>query len=129
MIARFLIAFLLFFLSACGNSDRIPSNVLRGEEMEKLLWDMMRADNFVNDFMLHADSTLNKDTESIKLYQRVFAIHETTQDEFRRSLNFYKEHPALFKIILDSLNKRSDAAPTQILNPQVDTVKKVKLGN
>jgi hypothetical protein len=127
MITRFLIIIIIWCSASCSNSDRVPSNVLPAEKMEKVLWDMMRADNFVNDFLVRSDSTLNKDSESIKMYQRVFAIHETTQDEFRRSLTFYKEHPTLFKRIFDSLNIRTDVAPTQIINP-TDTLKRIKLG-
>ena len=40
--------------------------------MEAVLWDMIQADEFLKDFVLNKDTTLNDTLESIRLYERVF---------------------------------------------------------
>ena len=71
--------------------------------MQAVVWDMMRADQFVTILYLEKDSTLDRNTESIKLYQQVFRIHQISKEEFQQSLSFYRSHPALLKVIMDSL--------------------------
>lgn len=113
----------LFFLAACSNRNKIPSNVIPRAKMQSILWDLIRADQFLNDFVLVKDSSLERKIESNKLYQQVFAIHEVSRDEFRESFSFYRNHPQLLKNILDSLEAKSAAptAPTELIKPQVDT--------
>lgn len=85
--------------------------------MQDVMWDMGRADQLLNDILLKNDSSLNRDTESIKLYKEVFRIHNITKEKFQQSFSFYQKHPVLLKIILDSINARSYNAPTHIINP------------
>lgn len=62
----------------------------------------MRADAYVSTFIMK-DSTKNQKTESAILYEKIFDIHSTTQETFKRSLAFYQSRPDLFKAISDSL--------------------------
>lgn len=78
--------------------------------MRKIIWDLMRADAYVADFIMK-DSTRDRKAESAVLYQKVFAIHSTTQETFRKSMAFYESRPDLLKIITDSL--RSDEKKVQ----------------
>jgi len=128
---RFLLLILLvtvFF--GCIRKNRIPKEVLPQNEMRKVMWDMMRADAYVSEFIMK-DSTRNQKTESAILYEKIFAIHFTTQETFKKSLAFYQSRPDLFKVISDSL--RSDEKKVQeyqnyIKKPQVDTTfRKMKL--
>ena len=73
--------------------------------MRKIMWDLMRADAYVSDFIMK-DSTCDKKTESAILYEKIFAIHSTTQEDFKKSMAFYETRPDLLKVITDSL--RSD---------------------
>jgi hypothetical protein len=66
---------------------------------------MMRADQFLGNFVFNKDSSLDRNTESIKLYGKVFALHEISKEQFKKSFSFYKSHPALFKAIMDSLSQ------------------------
>ena len=91
--------------------------------MRKLMWDLMRADAYVSDFVMK-DSTRNQKAESAKLYEQVFTIHSTTEDIFKKSLAFYQNRPDLLKVITDSL--RSDERKAQEYQrpdkkPQIDT--------
>ena len=53
-------------------------DILPQKKMQAVLWDMMRADQFLTDYVLNKDSSLNKITESLKYYQQIFAIHKIT---------------------------------------------------
>jgi|SRR6185436_12091660 len=127
----------LFFISllvisfGCVRNDRVPKNIISQNEMRKIMWDLMRADAYVSDFIMK-DSTRDKKTESAILYEKVFAIHSTTQEIFKKSMSFYESRPDLLKVITDSL--RSDEKKVQNYEnyykrpQQVDTsVKKIKL--
>jgi hypothetical protein len=108
---------------SCVRNNKIPKEILPQNEMRKVMWDMMRADAYVTDFVMK-DSTRDQKKESAILYEKVFRIHSTTQEAFKKSLSFYQSRPDLFKVISDSL--RSDEKKVQeslnyIKKPQVDT--------
>ena len=100
-----LIVLLLVFTAGCKNKNSIPNSVLPQKKMQAILWDMMRADQFLADYVLNKDSSLNKTTESLKYYQQIFAIHKTSKEEFQHSFSFYKSRPVLLKAIMDSISK------------------------
>lgn len=75
------------------------------------MWDMVRADNYVGEYLLK-DSTKMKIDESVKLYYRIFQLHHTTKEEFRKSFDYYSSRPDLFRPIIDSLAaRREEHAP------------------
>ena len=84
--------------------------MIRPNEMRKVMWDLMRADAYVSDFIMK-DSTRDKKAESAILYEKVFAIHSISQEAFKKSIAFYESRPDLLKIITDSL--RSDEKKVQ----------------
>ena len=93
---------LLLLVFGCVRNDKIPKNIIPQNEMHSIMWDLMRADAYVSDFIMK-DSTKDKNTESGILYEKVFAIHSTTQEAFKKSMAFYESRPDLFKVITDSL--------------------------
>lgn len=103
-----IVLFLLLLLTfiACGKKNKVPKNILSQEKMETVVWDVIQADEFLKDYILNKDSTLNDTVESIKMYDRVFRLNNTTRDEFSRSFQYYTSHTALMKELLDSLNVR-----------------------
>src|SRR5258705_6934013 len=128
-------------ITGCKNKNRIPADVIPQKKMQAILWDMMRADQFLSDFVLNKDPSLDKRTESIKLYSRVFAIHHISKEQYARSFSFYKTHPALFKAMMDSLSIPKTEAPTEMIKqpvprdslqaspgrmPQADTIKPLR---
>jgi Domain of unknown function (DUF4296) len=115
--------FLVTLVLSCVRNNKIPKEVLPQNEMRKVMWDMMRADAYVSDIIMK-DSTRDQKTESAILYEKIFRIHSTTHEAFKKSLSFYESRPDLFKVISDSL--RSDEKNVQqnlnyIKKPQVDT--------
>ena len=125
MRAVFRILLVSIFLIACQSRDNIPYNILSQSKMQAVLWDMIQADQFLNDYRLIKDSSLDRGTESVKLYRQIFTIHHISKEQFQQSLSFYRDHPVLFKVILDSMDARSDIAPTEVIRPQIltDTVR------
>jgi hypothetical protein len=116
-------------MAGCIGNNKIPKDVIPQNEMRKLMWDLMRADAYVADFVMK-DSTCNQKEESAILYEKIFAIHSTTQEAFKKSLAFYESRPDLLKVVTDSL--RSDENKAQQYQdekkPQIDTTfRKMKL--
>lgn len=109
----------LFFITGCKNKNRIPDGIIPQKKMQAILWDMMRSDQFLSDFVLKKDSSLDKRFESIKLYGQVFDIHHISKEQFGKSFSFYKTHPDLFKVIMDSLSQPKTEAPTEIIKQPI----------
>ncbi len=108
-----------YFIVGCKNKEMIPENVLPPQKMQAVLWDMMRADQFLSDYILNKDTSLKKETESIKLYQQVLAINHISKEKFQTSFAFYQSHPSFLKTIMDSIANTTTtarAAPAEIKN-------------
>ena len=118
MIRGVLTICLLAFLIGCKN-DNAPSGVLSKDEMRSVLWDMMRADQFLADYVFSRDTTLNKKSESIKLYREVFDIHHISKEQFQKSYTYYKTHPLLLKVIMDSLSNIPDETIEKLSKPKL----------
>ena len=115
MKKRLLIICCIFIIISCKNNNRIPSDILPPKKMQEVVWDMMRADLFLGDFVFRTDSSLDKKTERSVLYGRVFTIHHISKEQFGESFSFYKTHPLLFKSIMDSLSRPKTDAPTEMI--------------
>lgn len=101
---------------SCTVKEKVPGNILSQEKMRVVLKDMMTADQFLANFVLNKDTTKKKETESIRLYNQVFAIHEISPETFFKSFTFYKEHPGLLQPILDSLRSESELKAIKIID-------------
>ena len=125
----FLLIILIISNFGCIRDNKVPKDVIPQNQMRKIIWDLMRADAYVTDFVMK-DSTLDKKAESAKLYEKIFEIHSTTGENFKKSLAFYQSRPDLFKAISDSL--RTDERQAQQYQnekkPELDTTyRKMKL--
>ena len=112
-----LVIFITAFYVACKNDNNVPGGILPPKQMQAVLWDLMRADQFVIRYILPKDSTFIKSLESIKLYQQVFNLHEISKEKFEKSFSYYQRHPDLLKVIMDSLQK----PPIAIVPKKIDT--------
>lgn len=118
---------LILLLAAGCRSRSGDEAVLPPEKMQALLWDMMRADQFISDFVISKDSSRKREPESRAIYPQILQWHRVTATQFRRSLDFYRDHPEKLRPIMDSLSlpPRSvlsgpEAAPTQPIKPVED---------
>src|SRR5258705_1773252 len=105
----FLFILLSTVVFGCVRNDKIPKEIISQNEMRKIMWDLMRADAYVSDFIMK-DSTRDRKAESAILYEKIFDIHSTTPETFKKSIAFYESRPDLLKVIIDSL--RSDEKNT-----------------
>jgi hypothetical protein len=116
------------FLFSCGGKNNFPSGVLKPAKMQLVLFDVLRADAFVFDFV-KKDAAKLPEAESAKLQQQIFAVHKVSKEEFYKSYEFYKTHPDLMQPLLDSMiskatrdkyrNTKSGGSP--IIPPIADT--------
>lgn len=94
------------FLIACGKKTKVPEGVLPVPQMTNVLWDLMLADELVSNNYPVDTANVRFDT-SIQLYSQIAAAHNTTQQQFKQSLQFYKTRPDLMQVIIDTLTNRS----------------------
>ena len=107
MISR--LCLLVFFVScivSCGG-DQKPRDVLPESRMETVIWDMVQADEFINNFVLKDSNKVNVSAERYKAYERVFAINNTNREQFKKSYEYYSGRPGFTRKIFDSLAARS----------------------
>jgi len=95
---------LLFF--SCSEKEK-KKNILPENKMREVMWDMVRADQYVSDYLLR-DSSRHKKDESVRLYEEIFHIHKISREQFKKSLDYYTSQPDLFRPIIDSLAKRKN---------------------
>src|SRR5213076_2813604 len=89
--------FIIFFLCySCSDKEKKDSSILSEKQMTDVMWDLMRADQWVQDFVIK-DSTKNKKEESIKLYEEIFRLHHITAEQFKKSQAYYQSNPLLFR--------------------------------
>ncbi len=74
--------------------------------MENILWDMIRADRFANQFLVH--DSVNRKRKTFELYENVFHIHHISRDEFLKSYKFYLGRPDITKVMFDSISVRAE---------------------
>jgi len=121
-----LVCLLLFcFIMSCANRDSIPSGIIPKNEMQKILWDMIQADQFSKQFLVRDSLKKNNlNFETMKLYNEVFQIHHITKDEFQKSYQFYISRPDILKIVFDSLSAQGNRRMQEIYQPVVSPTKK-----
>lgn len=96
--------------SSCSQKEKKEAGILPEKKMVAIAWDMVRADQFVTDYIIR-DSGTNKKNERLKLYEEIFRIHKITREQFKKSLDYYSSNPGLFQPILDSLVAKQKTIP------------------
>ena len=115
MIRIGVIAVIFFF--SCAQKNKVPETILPPDRMDKLLMDMLRAEEFFN--QKQADSAFRDSLTRINLYQSVLAANKTNKEDFKRSFTYYESHPDLLKTVLDSMHSQADKkADTSIKMPK-----------
>lgn len=120
MRATLLITIVCFLISGCSSKEKIPQDLIPEKKMQAVLWDLMRADQFLNDYVLNRDTSLNKSAERLKYYNSIFSIHKISRENFQHSFAYYQAHPSLFRMIMDSLSTPpANEALTQPITPKL----------
>jgi hypothetical protein len=101
-----LCCFLVLFSWACADRNKMPKDILPKVKMTEVMWDIVRAEEFLNSFVIYRDTGVDKAAEANKWYDKVYQIHQITRKDFERSYAYYKDHD-LLKDVLDSLARKS----------------------
>lgn len=91
---------------SCGDGGK-QAEILPPTKMENVIWDVVQADEYIQNYVLKDSNKINVNAERYKLYQRVFRMHNTTREQFEKSYDYYAAHPGLNKKIFDSLSSRA----------------------
>lgn len=124
-----LLLFVLVIAAACSDENKVPKGILPLPKMREVMWDMISAGEFLNGYVLNKDS-VDRFAEAAKVYGQVLQVHKITREQFDKSYLYYEQHPALMKVIVDSLSKRQ-IDPAEIYAPKApaatDSTKKDSL--
>ncbi|MBM3432238.1 MAG: DUF4296 domain-containing protein [Bacteroidetes bacterium] len=99
-------------LLACSGKSNVPSGILPAEKMEAVLWDLLRAEQFVSTYVVGRDSSLAAKAKGPQLYAAILKKHGLTDSLFQVNLEYYKKHPQQLQPILDSIGQQAPPAPT-----------------
>ena len=123
MLRHIQVILIAIVAAGCSDNIEIPKDILSQSKMQGVMWDLIRADEFVSTYIWKNDSLINREEESVNLYKQIFQIHNITKDQFRNSLSFYRQHPKLLKIIVDSLNTKGNSQQNKnLVFPPGDTL-------
>jgi hypothetical protein len=88
----------------CADKGSVPSGILPLSKMQTVMWDMIQADQYAA-LSVAKDSSghINTKTETLKLYEEVFRLHEVSREEFSKSYQYYLDHPEINQQLFDSL--------------------------
>lgn len=108
----FLVCFAVFIL-ACSDRDKVPKGILPKQKMQEVIWDILRAGELLEGYVFK-DTTPNKTNMALQWYDSIYALHHISKADFDRSYDYYRTHPELMKVILDSLSKKT--VPPEIVD-------------
>jgi len=122
----FLALFSSLMILACSRKEKIPADILPPEKMQSVLWDMIGAGEYITTFVVVKDS-IDKEFESLKLYEEVLRMHHVTREQFKKSFAWYRNRPQIMKTMVDTLSKRASRLAPPNLKPASDTLLKKKV--
>ena len=102
-----LVIIFMIGMEGCANKEGLPSGILRRDQMQAVLWDVIRAETYTAQY-IKKDSLKNADLENAKLQQQIFATHNITREDFYDSYQYYNKHTELMRILLDSITTRGE---------------------
>ena len=118
MTSRIILFAACFILISCGKKNAVPADLLQPPKMQLVFWDIIRADALTNQQQKTFTSP-EAIAANVQLQKQVFAIHGVTREDFYRSLDFYKAHPAIMKVMMDSMVVKANREKVTIapINP------------
>ena len=105
-----------FFIIGCNDKTGTPSGVLGKEKMQSVMWDIIRAEVFTEQF-LKKDSSKNIAMENLKLQNEIFSMHKVTRSQYYKSYDYYISHTDLIRLVLDSMSTKADRERFELYKP------------
>jgi hypothetical protein len=93
----------MLLIISCTDRDKVPSGIIPRDKMEKVLWDMIQADQYAALYLVKDSAHINVKMETLKLYEQVFQLNKVSRDEFKESYLYYLDRPDLTRPMFDSL--------------------------
>ena len=93
---------LVISINSCTDKGGTPSGILGREKMQAVMWDMIRADAFTEQF-IKRDSSKNIFQENSRLQNSIFSIHHVNRSQYLKSYDYYIGHTNLIREVLDSM--------------------------
>ncbi len=127
-MSRIVIIFLLslWLIVSCKNSGEVPKGIIPVAKMTDVLEDMLLADAFANNYIIK-DSTIDLKKANAKEYEKIFALHHVSKEEFTKSYEFYAANTDLTQIIFDSIYSRLSSkrfvSPLPVIKPIQDSAR------
>ncbi len=121
-MSRWIGSFLVLFCFACSGKNNLPSGVLERERMEKVMWDMIQADQYYREYILKDSSSRDVSQDRYQLYEKVLKLHKISKNTFDKSYSYYSSHPNLMKDVFDSLSAKGNRKLQDLYKPSVDAV-------
>jgi hypothetical protein len=107
---------LMLALYSCKSKNDLPGDVMPPEKMQRVLWDVLRTDAYAFNYIKN-DSTKKTEAEVAKIETQVFSVHKISKEQFFKSYDFYKTHPDLMQVMLDSLVNKYTREKQEALKP------------
>ena len=106
------ILFAVLLAFSCQKSARKPDDILSQEDMVKVLSELYIAEEKVTRLTLQQDSA----QQVFELFRdKVFEITGVPDSVFKKSFNYYMDHPiemeTIYAVLVDSLQLREQRAP------------------
>lgn len=98
---RFILILLFITTISCSEEGGKSAVVIEKEKMTEVIRDITLAETYV-DMYLKKDTTIKKDTLLKREIEKVLTLHKIDVHTFSASYRYYKNHPDLFKVIIDS---------------------------
>ena len=111
---RKLIPGLVLLLCIACSSKRMPNDVLAKDEMQKVMWDMIQADQYYREFLEKDSLTKDVKKERYALYEDIFKLHRISRATFDKSFEYYSTHPKLMKEVFDSMSVQGNRNLTNL---------------
>ena len=92
----------LLCLAGCAEKDKVPSAYISRDKMQKIMWDMIQADQY-SDMYFAPDSGGKGKIETLKLYAQIFRMYQVSREDFRKSFQYYISRPDLSRTLFDSI--------------------------
>ncbi len=113
MISRRGICLIVLVLLMSCSGRQTEGRILEEDQMGAVLFDLLQADAFSENFL--RKDTLTRNSQTARLQQQVFSIHGITRADFEASYRHYSEEPRRMSRVLDSLLSRSERSRSQMM--------------
>src|SRR5579863_5274611 len=87
----------------CTDKDKVPNGILPRDKMQEVMWDMTQADQYAALYVAKDSLHSDRKAETMRLYEEVFRLHQVTREEFKKSYQYYLDHPELSQLLFDSV--------------------------